>query len=262
MANFLHAARAESQMGRCDSPLPRRRRGFLRRALRFRLLRGFHGMVAGFNGAWRRLGTEGADDPQVSKPFAPPPPPQVFCIGGMPKQSKTGLLMNRTRLILTEEQIDGENPAYAAWQVMLDHAEGLDGDGRAAYIRHLPQHWRAVYTAFRLLNEVNNGGYHQFFWNDAEALKKETLEDLRLTSAHPFVLLFEEALDEYQRHDYPGEKAESANSWEGFTKAYKEGRMAILDEAFCKVPKTIATHLSDYIRMNRKMYANLTTARP
>ena len=161
--------------------------------------------------------------------------------------------MNRKPLVLTEEQIGGENPAYAAWQVMLVHTEGLKGDERAEYIRHLPQHWRAVYTAFRLQNEVNNGGYHQFFWNSAGALNKETLEDLRLISAHPFVLLFEEALDEYQRHDYRGEKTESGNSWEAFTKPYKERRMAILDEAFCKVPKTIAMHLSDYIRINRNM---------
>jgi len=170
--------------------------------------------------------------------------------------------MRERPLVLTEEQIDGKNPANAAWLVILAHLEGLKGEERAEYVRCLPQPWRAVYTGFRLQNEVNNGGYHQFFWNSAGTLNRETLEDLQLVSAGPFVLLFEEAMDEYQRHDYPGEKAESANSWEGFTKAYKEGRMAILDEAFCKVPKTIATHLSDYIRMNRKVYANLTTARP
>ena len=163
--------------------------------------------------------------------------------------------MKRKPLLLTEEQIDGENPAYAAWQLMLVHIEGLKGKERTEYIRCLPQHWRAVYTGFRLQNEVNNGGYHQFFWNSAGALNGETLEDLRLISAGPFVLLFEEAMDEYQRHDYRGEKAESGNSWEAFTKPYKERRMADLDEAFCKVPKTIALHLSDYIRNNRSMYS-------
>ncbi len=137
---------------------------------------------------------------------------------------------------------------------MLAHIEDLKGDGRTEYILRLPQHWRAVYTGFRLQNEVNNGGYHQFFWNSGETLSKETLEDLRLIAAQPFVLLFEEAFDQYLRHDYRGEKIDSGNSWEAFTEAYKEKRMANLDEAFCKVPKTIAMHLSDYILNNRHLF--------
>jgi hypothetical protein len=163
--------------------------------------------------------------------------------------------MNRNPLALTKEQIDSENPAYAAWQVMLVHFEGLKGEERTEYIRCLPQHWRTIYTGFRLQNEVNNGGYHQFFWNSSGALSKETLEDLRLISAGPFILLFEEAMDEYQRHDYRAEKTESGKSWEAFTKPYKERRMADLDEAFCKIPKTIAMYLCDYIRNNRNMYS-------
>ncbi|HWD21485.1 MAG TPA: DUF4375 domain-containing protein [Verrucomicrobiae bacterium] len=162
--------------------------------------------------------------------------------------------MERKTLVLTEGQIDSENPAYAAWQAMLDHVRGLKGGERTEYIRELPKQWRCVYNGFRLQNEVDNGGFHQFFWNSEGALNKETLEDLRLISAGPFILLFEEALDEYQRHDYRGEKVESGNSWEAFTKPYKEKRMADLDEAFCRVPKTIAMHLSDYIRSNRRMY--------
>jgi hypothetical protein len=163
--------------------------------------------------------------------------------------------MMRKPLVLTKEQIDGEDPANEAWQVTLDHIEGLEGKERTEYIRCLPQLWRAVYTGFRLQNEVNNGGYHQFFWNSAGVLDRETLEDLQLISAGPFVLLFEEAMDESQRHDYRGEKMESGNSWEAFTEPYKERRMADLDEAFCKIPKTIAMHLSDYILKNRSMYS-------
>ena len=72
--------------------------------------------------------------------------------------------------------------------------------------------------------------------------------------ASPFILLFEEAMDECQKHNYSAQKAASSNSWETFSSAYKEKRMADLDEAFCKVPKTIAMYLCDYIRNNRSMY--------
>jgi hypothetical protein len=167
--------------------------------------------------------------------------------------------MNRKPLVLTVEQIDGDKVAYAASKVLFAHIEGLKGDERTEYIRNLPQHWRAIFTVIILEGEVNNGGHHQFFWNSNGALNKETLEDLKLISAHPFILLFEEAVDQYQRHDYHEEKTQSGNSWEAFTEAYKEERMAVLDGAFYKAPKTIAMHLFDYIRNNRHIYINLTT---
>ena len=157
-------------------------------------------------------------------------------------------------LILTDAQVDGVDPAYAAWRVLRAHTEGLKEEKFTEHIRHLSRHWRAVYTVLRLEGEVNNGGHHQFFWNSEGALNKETLEDLRLISANPFILLFEEALDEYQRHDYAGDKRDSGNTWEAFTEAYKEKRLATLDTAFCKTPKTIAMYLADYIRSNRNMY--------
>jgi len=164
--------------------------------------------------------------------------------------------MQQNSLVLTEDKINCDNPAYAAWQTLLAHVMQLKAEKRTEYIRYLPQHWRAVYTGFRLQNEINNGGDHQFFWNSAGALNRETLEDLRLISAGPFVLLFEEAIDEYERHDYRGEKTESGNSWEAFTKAHKERRLADLDEVFCKVQKTIAMHLCDFIRNNRSVYCH------
>jgi hypothetical protein len=162
--------------------------------------------------------------------------------------------MKQKSLVLTNAQINGKEPAQAAWQVLLARAKGLKGKKFTDHIRHLPQHWRAVYTTFWLECEVNNGGHHQFFWNSDGALNKETLEDLRLIAAKPFVLLFEEALDEYERHDYAGDKRDSGNTWEAFTEAYEENRMDNLDTAFYKAPKTITVYLTEYIRNNRKMY--------
>jgi hypothetical protein len=162
--------------------------------------------------------------------------------------------MNCRRLFLTEAQIDGSDPVQAAWQSLIAHTAGLRDGAFVETIRQLPQHWRAVYTVFHLNGEVNNGGHHQFFWNSDGSLNNETLADLRLISAKPFILLFEEALDEYQRHDYAGDKRDSGNTWEAFSEAYREERMAILDAAFCKLPGTLVMCLADYIRSNRDLY--------
>jgi hypothetical protein len=162
--------------------------------------------------------------------------------------------MEHKPLVLTEALIDGDDPAYAALDVLLANAEGLGWREFTEHIRSLPQHWRAIYTTLKLEDQVCNGGHHQFFWNGDGALNKETLEDLRLISAKPFILLFEEALDEYQRHDYAAEKRDSGNSKEAFLEGYKEKRMENLDTAYYKAPTRIRLCLADYIRSNRNMY--------
>lgn len=164
--------------------------------------------------------------------------------------------MNYTSLVLTDALIDGVEPACAAWGALLAHVKVIKLDEKEfkEHIRQLPQHWRAVYTTCILDGEVRNGGHHQFFWNSEGAFNNETLEDLRLISAKPFVLLFEEALDVYHKHDYAADKRDSGNSREVFVEAYKEKRMEILDEAFYNVTKTIIMHLDEYIRNNRIKY--------
>ena len=159
--------------------------------------------------------------------------------------------MNSNLLVLPQDQIAGDNPSYAAWDVLFANVDGLPRDEFIEYVRGMPQHWRAVYTTTYLQGQVENGGHHQFFWNSDGALNQETLADLNLISAQPFVLLFEEALDVYARHDYKGDKRDSGNTWEGFTEAYQEKRMDELDDAFYKVPKSVSDYMNDYIRTNR-----------
>jgi hypothetical protein len=162
--------------------------------------------------------------------------------------------MSSNPLVLTQDQIDGDNPSYAAWDVLFAGVEDMPRDEFTEYVRGLPQHWRAVYTTAYLQGQVENGGHHQFFWNSDGVLNQETLADLKLISAQPFVLLFDEALDVYAKHDYEGDKRDSGNTWEAFTEAYDEKRMDELDDAFYKVPKSVSDYMDDYIRTNRKKY--------
>jgi hypothetical protein len=51
--------------------------------------------------------------------------------------------------------------------------------GSDDWILVLPQQWRAVYTALLLDGEVNNGGFHQYFWNYEGKFNDATLADLK-----------------------------------------------------------------------------------
>jgi hypothetical protein len=129
----------------------------------------------------------------------------------------------------------------------------LQGDHHVV-VRRLPQPWRAVYTTFWLQCEVNNGGFHQFFWNSDGALNSETQDDLRFIGASPFVELYLDARKIYEAHDYAYEKSSSGNSWEGFTAAYSEKRMQELDSAFYRQAKPIEVFLGEFIKSHVDLF--------
>lgn len=150
-----------------------------------------------------------------------------------------------------------EDIAYAAWKTVLSSLAGARN--YTAAVRHLPLHWRAVYTTIHLEAEVQNGGHHQYFWNGEGELNDELSHDLRYIHALPFADLFAAALQVYKETDHVSDKLECENSWEGFTAAYGEDRMAYLDNAFYKQPKSLASFLGEFIRRNANLF---TTERP
>lgn len=155
---------------------------------------------------------------------------------------------------LLRAQLDGDDLAGEAFSLVLAALDRAGGDERNAIVKRLPQPWRAVYTTFWLECEVNNGGHHQFFWNSDGGLNEETLADLRLIEAAPFVALFEAALQVYGRYDYQDEKASSGNTWEAFTEGYREQRMEDIDRQFFGQPAAIADFLCAYIRAHPELY--------
>lgn len=148
--------------------------------------------------------------------------------------------------------IQSDDIAAKAFTSITDaHVEGSKYDD---YVASLPRHWRVVYTTFWLDCEVNNGGFHQFFWNSDGRWNAETLEDLKEIGAEPFIRLYSEALKIYEAHDYAAEKSKSGNSWEGFTQAYKEKRMDELESIYYKEPKSLPSFLGEYLLRNKNTY--------
>lgn len=158
-------------------------------------------------------------------------------------------------LFLTETHMKSDDIAYEAWQVLLGHLDRQEGDDYHPLVKALPQHWRAVYTAFWLECEVNNGGHHQFLWNSGGVLNIETLEDLKYIKAGNFSTIFASALEVYSKHDYQGEK-KSGNTVEDFTEGYKEERFDECDNRFYKESEkqTLADILSKHIIENKPLY--------
>jgi hypothetical protein len=119
----------------------------------------------------------------------------------------------------------------------------------------LPQPWRAIHTVGLLEAEVNNGGFHQFFWNTEGKFNDATLKDLKYIGANQFHELFASALAVYAGHDYGKEKKDSGTNWKKrFTKGYDEKRFDDLDDRFYKLKLDGDEMLGQFIKKHPELY--------
>lgn len=138
-----------------------------------------------------------------------------------------------------------EDLADDAWNVTL-----------FAKVEELPRHWRAVRTTFHLYVEVQNGGLHQFFWNDCGEHAEETFDDLVFMGADSFADIFRRARTLYQSDSYPSHANAEGNSWTEFTAGYeREDKEALDKEFYAQHPiKSLPDFIAEFIKVRPQDY--------
>ena len=149
---------------------------------------------------------------------------------------------------VTEESLSrpSEDLADDAWNATL-----------SLEIEELPRHWRAIRTTYHFYLEVQNGGLHQFFWNDRGEHADETFDDLLFIGATSFADIFRRARATYGSEGYPSHATAERNSWEEFTKAYTREDIKSLDrEFYAQHPiKSLPDFIGDFIKARSQDYA-------
>jgi len=163
-------------------------------------------------------------------------------------------MVRKNALNLSDEQVDDpiiENVADNAWNVaMLSDKEWTA----------LPRHWRAIRTTFWLYIEVQNGGLHQFLWNDDGLTVNATIEDLDYIGAGPFQKILCRAKHIYDSEGYPNRRGTSQNSWDQFTRGYQSGEMETLDHEFYALhdSRSLPDYITSFVRLHRKLFQSPT----
>lgn len=161
-----------------------------------------------------------------------------------------------TELKLDRQVIETKEPGQLAASAHDQIFTAVEGKrDYKALILALPQHWRAVYTTSLLEGEVNNGGFHQFFWNSEGKFNEAVLADLDYIGATAYHDLFRRAVAIYAGHNYDEEKKRAGTSWEGFTEAYKQKRFEELDEEFYKVKLDMDVLIGNFIKQHPELYS-------
>jgi hypothetical protein len=86
----------------------------------------------------------------------------------------------------------------------------------------------------KLNDQVNNGGFHQFFVNMGGAFDKHLADDILMIPNTSHRDIVQRAYDIYSKIDYQDQWDNRGKSWDYFTAPIKEGRFRDEDAAFYK----------------------------
>ncbi|MBL7937431.1 MAG: DMP19 family protein [Bacteroidia bacterium] len=112
---------------------------------------------------------------------------------------------------------------------------------------------QAIYMIWLLESEVNNGGFNQFYYNSTGQFSKHIPDALNLVGANNFSNLTSKANEIYEKEHQTITK-NLDDTWDGFSKSYKNNPLNNLDTKFYELYKTenLQQIQIDYIRKHIK----------
>ncbi len=160
--------------------------------------------------------------------------------------------------ILTEQIIDTTSDGELR-QTIFDHlTEKIPDiyDKEYETVMSWNKSQQAIYLIWLLEEEVNNGGYNQFYFNSSGEFYRHLPDELRLIGANRYADMMQKANDTYERENEKITKHQDG-TLEGFSKSYEDNPLNEFDDMFYELEKVenleqlqidyIRNHKSDFI---------------
>jgi len=112
------------------------------------------------------------------------------------------------------------------------HKIGEDFDHEYELVTALPAPIQDVYTTWVLENEVENGGFNQYFWNSSGQFAEEVSAGLDRMEAHAHADIVRNAMNTILAAGEAWGKFRRTGTLEAFSGSYDESTLAELDRAF------------------------------
>jgi hypothetical protein len=97
-----------------------------------------------------------------------------------------------------------------------------------------------------LEREINNGGFHQYFFNSSGNFTKETLNALNIIGSKIFFNILEKAINKFPNGSVPSDR----NERQDILNKFDEGLWIELDNEFYKYEEDIYKLMIEYIKNN------------
>jgi hypothetical protein len=142
---------------------------------------------------------------------------------------------NRAIYRTLSPQILASIPDDKLEQAVFDYAvsklEGHDED-EANIVNKFPPGVRALYVTWEVEAEVNNGGFHQYYWNAAGRYSKQAVEGFEFFGAVKHAALMREANTIRAKEIDALSKFRKEDTSEAFAKSSEASHLGPLDERF------------------------------
>jgi YD repeat-containing protein len=150
----------------------------------------------------------------------------------------------RSFFIEAPPKITSDTP-LEVYNTMLDR---IDYDREAEELARMTPGQRAVYALNATTDEINNGGFSQYYWNTAGNLSAEAIDGARLVAAKPYEQLLRSGEALFPDGRIPAERTrrqELVDSGE-----VPEGKLNALNERWFEAEerKPLDDYLAAYIR--------------
>ena len=137
--------------------------------------------------------------------------------------------------------------------VELIHNRGRDKPGQRAYVAALTPGLRMLWSTYELDNEVFNGGFHQYFFNDSRYYVTMALDGLAILGADEHRALLNRAIDEVQAAAGRGLGFDHPQWREHFGRAEVPPALEWLNRRYCDLP-LLEPRQAAYIRAHPEQF--------
>jgi hypothetical protein len=134
---------------------------------------------------------------------------------------------------------------------ILDYVHAtMDGhyDQEAEFIATMPSGVRALYVISGVEDEVNNGGFNQYYWNSTGKFADQAVAAFEYFSAHQHAQLMQEANRIHAAEQAEIEKFKEQGTLQAFSDSYKVSKLGPLDERFYKLDENLSALVVAKIR--------------
>jgi len=118
----------------------------------------------------------------------------------------------------------------------------------------LPKGLQMFYATDLLEAEVNNGGFHQYFWNSSGNFARDALDGLKLIGAQAHAKLLQQAMAIRDKEEAHMDAKKAEGTAEAFSESARASALNKLDKEFYKLGDSLTKQRMKYVRAYPEMF--------
>ena len=116
----------------------------------------------------------------------------------------------------------------------------MKGHQEAEILATMPAGIRALYVTSGVEDEVNNGGFNQYYWNSTGQFADQAVAAFEFFGAHQYAELMQEANRIHAAEEAEIAKFKEQGTMQAFSDSYKVSKLGPLDERFYKLEENLS----------------------